>query len=149
MKKNIAGTTLEVVTESDELSPHLRVSSAGDGAVARATRVESGVRGRARPWKDGYQGEHTSLEHAYLRGLELITEAEERLPEHLVIGALPAAREGWPGEPSAFVVLNAMARLIHERPGELHKISLVIDAADTRTYERAFDEFVDTMIGTT
>jgi len=148
MEKNIAGTTLEVVTELSGGSPHLFVTTVGDGEPARATRTSSGVRGLARAWEDGYQGEHTSLEHAYTRGLELLTEGDQALPEHLIIGALPATREGWPGEPSAFVILNAMARLIHEQPGALQKISLVIDADDAPVYERAFTEFVDTMIGT-
>lgn len=96
-------------------------------------------------YKDGYHGEYTSLEHAYVHSLELARD------EGLRSIAFPSISTGayrFPVEEAALVALNTFVRFCREFPDAFDEIRMVLFSdEDLETYSARFDEVIQTMLG--
>lgn len=96
-------------------------------------------------YQDGYHGENTKLEQAYVHSLELARD------EGLRTIAFPAISTGayrFPFDEAALIALNAFVRFARENPDALDEIRMVLYSVDDfDSFKTRFSEVIDTMLG--
>ena len=96
-------------------------------------------------YKDGYHGENTALEHAYVRSLELARDEELRT---IAFPSISTGAFGFPTDEAALIALNTFVRFIRENPDAFDEIRMVLFSEDDfDSYTDAFDEVARTMMG--
>ena len=96
-------------------------------------------------YQDGYHGENTSLEHAYVNSLRLAHD------EGLRVIAFPSISTGayrFPLDEAALIAFNTFVRFAREEPDAFDEIRFVaFGESDFDVLSARFKELIDTMLG--
>lgn len=130
----------EIIGDIDRLETGGAVITTGGRLPARHVIHTVGPR-----YKDGYHGENTALEHAYLHSLEL---ADEEGLRTVAFPSISTGAYGFPIEEAALIALNTLVRYARQNPEAFDEIRMVLfDDDDHAIYEERFQELIETMLG--
>jgi hypothetical protein len=142
-------TLITLTTEgrhSDVLPPERRLVAFVRGEGEQVLEGATGIAVPQPRWRDGYHDEQIGVERAWADALGAAAAAGAR---NLQLEPLDPAAAGFPDEPLVFILFHTVRRYLREQPAHpFETITIAAPAAATDVYQRVFDEFVRTMVGT-
>lgn len=98
-------------------------------------------------WQGGYHSEHSLLERAYRRCLDLAAEQGAR---SILFPSISTGTYGFPIDRAAYIAFNSFTRFVVENPDSpIRSIGLVAHGTDAfAAHAEAFDRVTRTMVGT-
>lgn len=129
-----------IVAEIGSLETGKAVMTTGGNLVAKKVIHTVGP-----VYQDGYHGENTSLEHAYVHSLEL---ARDNGLRTIAFPSISTGAYRFPVDEAALIALNTFVRFAREFPDALDEIRMVLwSNEDYAAFEERFREVVRTMLG--